>query len=79
MVNPSAVLGFEVFHSALPICWQKQAPTYGAIPTAADVQKQRSQEAADVVWREEFVYQLLQPDALVRLNQTEQTNSAKVC
>ena len=57
---------------------QKQAPTYGAIPTAADVKKQREGEEEEKIWREEFVYSLLQPDALKRLNQTEQDNSAKV-
>ena len=57
---------------------QKQAPTYGAIPTAADVKKQREGEEEEKVWREEFVYSLLQPDALKRLNQTEQDNAAKV-
>ena len=57
---------------------QKQAPTYGAIPTAADVKKQREGEEEEKVWREEFVYSLLQPDALKRLNQTEQDNATKV-
>ena len=66
-------------HALAPVCLvQKQAPTFGAIPTAADVQKQRANEVEQAVWREEFVYQLLQPDALVRLNQTEQVNPAKV-
>ena len=57
---------------------QKQAPTYGAIPTAADVKKQREGEEEEKVWREEFVYSLLQPEALKRLNQTEQDNATKV-
>ena len=42
------------------------------------MKKQREGEEEEKVWREEFVYSLLQPDALKRLNQTEQENSAKV-
>ena len=58
---------------------QKQAPTYGAIPSAADLKKKKEGEEAEKVWREEFVNSLLQPEALERLNQLEQNNSAKVC
>ena len=58
---------------------QKQAPTFGAIPSAADLKKKKEGEEAEKVWREEFVNSLLQPEALERLNQLEQNNSAKVC
>jgi hypothetical protein len=43
------------------------------------LKKQKEGEEADKTRREEFVNSLLQPDALERLNQLEQTNSAKVC
>ena len=42
------------------------------------MKKQREGEEEEKVWREEFVYSLLQPDALKRLNQTEQDNATKV-
>ena len=57
---------------------QKQEPSYGAIPSATDLKKQREGQEEEKVWREDYVYSLLQPEALKRLNKTEQDNSAKV-
>ena len=79
MVN--ALRSDHATHSRSCACClaQKQAPTYGAIPSAADLKKKKEGEEAEKVWREEFVNSLLQPEALERLNQLEQNNSAKVC
>ena len=55
----------------------EQAPHFGAIPSAGDVQQKKAQQVTDAEWREEFVESLLQPDALLRLNRLEQADSAK--
>ena len=80
MVNASRASDHATHSRSCACCLaQKQAPTFGAIPSAADLKKKKEGEEAEKVWREEFVNSLLQPEALERLNQLEQNNSAKVC
>ena len=55
----------------------EQAPHFGAIPSAGDVQKKKAQQVTDAEWREQFVEELCQPDALLRLQRLEQNDSAK--
>ena len=56
----------------------EQAPHFGAIPSAGDVQKKKAQQVTDAEWREQFVEELCQPDALLRLQRLEQTKADKI-
>ena len=42
----------------------EQAPHFGAIPSTGDVQKKKAQQITDAEWREQFVEELCQPDAV---------------
>ena len=76
--KPSAPATGVCVDSSLDLALQKQAPTYGAIPSAADLKKQKDSKEDEAAWKEDVAYKLLQPDALLRLNKLEQANPAKV-
>ena len=56
----------------------KQAPTFGAIPSAADRKQKHEQEAQEAEKREDVVERCLQPDARARLNKLEMEEPEKV-
>ena len=74
--KPSAAATSVCVDASLDLALQKQAPTYGAIPSAADLKKQKDDKEDEAAWKEDVAYKLLH--ALLRLNKLEQANPAKV-
>jgi hypothetical protein len=61
----------------LPHRSQKRAPTFGAVPSAADLRKDQEQQAQVEEKKEEIIAKKLQPAALERLNKLEMLDPTK--